>query len=353
METHMARKKRKRHYRKASKPGSPPGLLPTEGKSPARLEVLAFTPEHVHAISPANIKQIAEIEERHDVVWINIDGANDADLLLQLAGRYGLHALSLEDVMNTHQRAKFESFESYNFCVLRMFTNRTDSEQLSIFHSGKTVITIQERAGDGLSPLRKRIENKAGHVRLRGSDYLLYAIIDSILDHYFPILEEIEDQLAALDDEIASENTLSMDTVHRLRRELTDVRKWLRPHREMVSQIQRNENNIRPETQVFLKDCHDHVTQLSEGIDHCLENCNILRDYHFNRASSKANEVMKTLTIISTIFIPLSFLAGVFGMNFQHLPGLDWQYGFAILSLVMLTISGGMLAWFYRRGWFR
>lgn len=347
-------KKRKRGFKKVSTPGSPPGALPQETLRSAKIDILAYSSDRVHSIAPANLSDLPEIESRHDVIWINITGTEDTKLLLELADRYGLHLLSLEDVMNVHQRAKFETFETYNFCVLRMVLSRTASEQLSIFHSGNSIITIQEQEANCLKPLRRRIENKAGQVRMRGSDYLLYAIVDSVLDHYFPVVDEIDSLLADLDEDLLTNvRSLPIDKVHGLRRDSIELRKWLRPHREMVGQMLRSGNNIQPETRVFMKDCDDHVTQLAEGIDHCLETCNILRDFHFNAVSNKTNEVMKTLTIISTIFIPLSFLAGVFGMNFQHLPGLSWRYGFATLSAFMLAIGGGMMAWFYRRGWFR
>jgi magnesium transporter len=235
-----------------------------------------------------------------------------------------------------------------------MLTSRHDSEQLSIFQAGNVVITIQERDGDCLKPLRQRIENSAGLVRTRKSDFLVYALIDSVLDHYFPVLEEFDNLLGEYDDELTlNGGTLPVQEIHQLRRQLVDVRKWLRPHREMIGQILRSETGFKPETLIFVKDCYDHVTQLAEGIEHCLETCSSLRDFHFNAVNNKTNEVMKTLTIISTIFIPLSFLAGVYGMNFSNMPGLQWRYGFAILTLGMLTIGGGMLAWFYRRGWFR
>lgn len=346
--------RRKRGFKKVSIPGSPPGALPAKALHSANLDVLAYSLDKVHSSTLASLTDIPRLENEHDVIWINVTGTQDTKLLLELADRYGLHSLSLEDVINVQQRAKFESYDSYNFCVARMVLSRNDSEQLSIFHSGKSIITIQERDADCLKPLRRRIENKAGQVRMRNSDYLLYAIVDSVLDHYFPILEEIDGSLSDLDDDLLTNvGSLSIKKVHGLRRDLIELRKWLRPHREMVGQLLRCQNNIQAETRIFMKDCDDHVTQLAEGIDHCLETCNILRDFHFNAVSNKTNEVVKTLTIISTIFIPLSFLAGVFGMNFQYVPGLNWRYGFGILTTLMLGIAGGMMAWFYRRGWFR
>ncbi len=319
-----------------------------------KLDMIAYSPDRARVISPARFKDLPGLEAEFDVIWVNVIGIEDTGLVLRLGELFNLHMLSLEDVINVHQRAKCELFENYTYCVVRMLRDRFESEQLSIFHTGKTVITIQEQQGDCLGPLRGRIEKGGGQVRNKSSDYLVYAIIDSVLDHYFPIVEEYSDLLESIDELLIDDRSqVSLHEIHRLRRGLTELRRWLKPHREMVNQMLRGgDARMQPETLVYLRDCYDHVIQLNEAIDVCLETCSGLRDFHFNAVSNKTNEIMKTLTIISTIFIPLSFLAGVYGMNFQFMPGLGWKYGFGMLTLAMLGIGGGMLAWFRRRGWF-
>ncbi len=347
---------RKRKRQKSShshvQPGSAPGTL-SDRNSPATMNVLAYSPTRTHAIKDAGISDLDDVEKEFNVVWIDIIGTEDINLLLQLADRYQLHLLSLEDVTNPNQRGKFESYDKYNYCVLRMFTGRCQSEQLSVFHMERVVITLHAETSDCLQPLRNRIQGSVGHICERSTDYLLYSIIDSVLDHYFPVVAEYDDILTRMDDRLVNrEGALSLREVHQLGRELMDLRKWLRPHREVVSQIMRSENHIHPETMVYLRDCHDHVTQLSEGIDYCFDLCGSLHDFYFNAIGTKTNEIMKTLTFISTIFIPLSFLAGLYGMNFRDMPGLDWQHGFWALSIAMIVIVGLMIAWFRRRGWF-
>lgn len=294
--------------------------------------------------------------DKFDVLWIDVTGVGNLELLHEFARVFNIHSLTLEDVVNVHQRAKLETFAEYQYLVTRMFSqiDSIDSEQLSIFRIGKCVVTFQERAGDCLEPLRERIRHGKGNVRHAGSDYLVYSILDSVIDHYFPVVDSLGERLDAMDEMLMNGRTLSLSEIHHLRSHLLELRRWLRPNREVLNQLIREEDaGISAETRVFLRDCYDHVIQLTEFIETFREVCSDLRDFQISTVSNRTNEVMKTLTIVSTIFIPLSFIAGLYGMNFDYMPELKWQFGYASVLALMGAVSLSFCVWFYRRGWFR
>ncbi|MCL4162136.1 UNVERIFIED_CONTAM: hypothetical protein GTU68_049431 [Idotea baltica] len=227
------------------------------------------------------------------------------------------------------------------------------TEQLSIFQAKNFIVTFQERPGDCLEPLRARIREGKGVIRDNQSDYLVYAILDSVFDHYFPVVDWLGDQLDAQDETLMSGERFYLRDIHRLRSYILELRRWLRPNRELLNQLIRDESpHIFKDTKVFLRDCYDHVIHLQESIESYREVCSDLRDFHMSAVSNKTNEVMKTLTIVSTIFIPLSFLAGLYGMNFEVMPELHWRYSYFVLLAVMASIVVGFFVWFRRRGWF-
>lgn len=296
------------------------------------------------------------------ITWVDVVGI-DSKLLRQIGRRFGIHPLSLEDVVNIGQRAKWEHYENYDYFVMQMVSDVSDdgvyavfyqSEQLSIIHSGNVVITIQQYQGDCLEPLRNRIREDLGFIRRQPSDYLVYAIIDTVIDYYFPVIDRIGEQLDALDAQLMQGTTIPLEQIHAIRGQLLDLGRWLRPCREMINRVLRDEGSWMSDgTRLFLRDCYDHVVQLTETIETCREICSDLRAYHLAAVSNRTNDVMKTLTIVSTIFIPLGFLAGLYGMNFEHMPELRWRWGYFALLATMLLIAGGLIFWFRRRGWFQ
>jgi magnesium transporter len=318
--------------------------------------LIAYNANEVVEETIEDLGKLAQVRQ-HGVVWINVDGLGDSSTLKAIADEFGLHPLAMEDVLNTHQRAKAEEYQNHVYTVARMpgGEDSFETEQLSIFLVGNVLITFQERVGDCLEPVRNRIRKMKGQIRNKSSDYLLYAIIDTVLDHYFPVVEGLTDRLDLIDENMLDNvGAQTMGEIHRLRNELHVLLRYLRPHREMINELRQSRTElIRAETQTFLRDCNDHVIHLQESIDAGRDFCNDLRDYHMNLVSNRTNDVMKTLTIIATIFIPLSFIAGLYGMNFEYIPELKMKYGYFGALGLMGAIAGGLLGWFWYRGWFK
>jgi len=354
----LSKKKFRFKKRKRSKPGLPPGTFATKKKAePTQVQLIAYGEHELTEKPLEDFGELSAICKQHSVVWINVDGLGNADILKTIADEFGLHPLAMEDVLNNHQRAKTEEYQDHVYTVVRMpcGPDTIETEQLSIFLVGSVLITFQERAGDCLEPVRNRIRKGKGQIRSKASDYLFYAIVDTVMDHYFPIVDSLTDRLDVIDENILNNiGTKTMGEIHDLRNELHIILRYLRPHREMINELRQSRTDlIRAETQTFLRDCYDHVIHLQEAIDAGRDFCNDLRDYHMNLVSNRTNDVMKTLTIIATIFIPLSFIAGLYGMNFEYIPELKVRYGYFAALGLMGTIAGGLLIWFWYRGWFK
>ncbi|NNJ25357.1 magnesium/cobalt transporter CorA [Alienimonas chondri] len=321
--------------------------------------------------SPAEIPAFLEA---HPVAWVNVDGLGSAKVLNAVGEIFGLHPLELEDVTHTHQRAKLEEYPDHLFVVADMakpsppepHTDRDHvdgpvfkTEQISLFLGRGWVLTFQEEPGDCLGPVRERLKRKRGRIRDCGADYLFYALIDAILDGYFPVVESLGDRLERLDHEISERIGRGVvGRLHRLRGELLVVRKLLWPHREMTNSLLRDRDLITPATQVFLRDAHDHSQQLLELAETYRELCSDLRDFHYAQVNTRSGEVSKVLTIVGSIFIPLSFIAGLWGMNFDtkyqyNMPELEWAYGYPFALGMMAVIALGLLFFFWRMGWLR
>lgn len=338
--------------------GQPPGLLQQNpNASQPETTIIAFDSTRLVELPWSTLGMARELGKMYDVVWLNIDGLGDAGLLTEIGESFGLHPLSLEDSLNTHQRAKFEDFSNYLYVVLRMPQNplpKLSTEQVSVFLVDNFVITIQEDPGDCLEPLRDRLRKNKGRVRSRKSDYLLYAIIDSVIDAYFPFIDQIGERLDEIEEQIiADEVPLSTSVIHQVRNNVRYLHRILRPHRDMIAEITRTESpHVSAETQTYLKDCFDHLLHLGELTENYRDTCSDLRDFQMSKVTNRTNEVMKTLTIISTIFIPLSFIAGVYGMNFDTMPELHWSLGYFYALGLMGLVAGLFLSWFWYRGWF-
>lgn len=291
-----------------------------------------------------------------DATWIRIEGTPDAAVLSMLGRDFDIHVLSLEDVANTHQRSKVEDYGNYLFIVARIPDFEEGgmlvSEQLSMFLGHGFLVTINEHPGR-LDPIRDRVF--AGHTRIRElrADYLAYTILDTVTDHYFPVIETIGSRLNALDDLIeAAVNHEQRAEIRALRGNLLLLRRFIWPQRDALAALMREHGDlISSATQTYLRDCYDHTVQILEITETYRELCADLRDFHLSEISFRNNEIMKTLTIIATLFMPLSFLAGFYGMNFQHMPELSSPNGYPAVIAIMVTVATGLLFWFYRKGW--
>ena len=345
------------------KPGIPPGTL-MEQPGVRQPEIRVFTYDTAGfeertftALDEFRAFASAQRRERHGKsMWVDVDASGHRATVQVIGEVFELHALALEDVLNGHQRPKTEQYEQFVFVVLRMLDMRDghiDGEQLSLFLGEGFVVTFQERQGDCLDPVRTRIRTANSPLRARGADYLAYSIIDCVIDHYFPLLEEFGDRLDVLEDEILERvQRRTVEGIHCVKRELLHVRRAVWPLRDAIGALQRDEHSlIKQPTRIFLRDCYDHTVRVIDLVENYRELGADLTDMHLTMVSNRMNEIMKVLTIIATIFIPLTFIVGVYGMNFKHFPELDWVWGYPAIWAVMLSVAAGMVVYFWRKGW--
>ncbi|MEW9922303.1 magnesium/cobalt transporter CorA [Marimonas sp. MJW-29] len=307
---------------------------------------------------------MADIEDmRKDfaTVWVDVIQFGDADLISGLGKIFGLHSLALEDAVNTHQRPKVEEYDDQLFVVALMLDAKgsIDTEQVAFFIGEGYVVTFQEKRGDCFENVRDRIRKGTGRIRTASSDYTAYALLDAIVDGYFPALEKSGDTLELLEDHvISSPKPSNITELHHLKRDLLLLRRAIWPHRELFNSLIRDEHPlISKETRLFLRDCYDHTVQLMDIVETYREMASGLIDVHLSSVSMKLNEVMKVLTIVATIFIPLSFIASVYGMNFDretspwNMPELGWYLGYPFALLLMSASAGGLLWYIWKKGW--
>lgn len=350
--------------RRRTLPGTAPGtILPEPTAPPPSITVTHVTPQAVREHRVGGPREIADILKKPGWIWCDVDGVGDPHIIGELAEVFGLHPLALEDVVNTYQRAKVEDYGDVLFVVIRfphvLENGIVESEQISIFLGKNFLLTFQPRPGDAFVPVRNRLQDERSPLRSRGPDYLAYSLIDLAIDHYFPVLDHLAERLETLDDELAiSDPRKMLSEIHDLRRELLYLRRTLWPHRDAVQSLTRDPHpSVSETTRVHLRDCWDHVTALVELTETYRELCADLRDYCASAISNRMNEVMKWLTLIATIFIPLSFIAGVYGMNFDpdvspwNMPELRWYWGYPFSLGLMIIVASIMIWTFYRRGW--
>jgi len=305
-----------------------------------------------------NVEDCGAFKESPGVAWINVDGIHDVSVVETVGKIFAIHPLVQEDILNTNQRPKIEEYDSYLFAVVKMLyeepeTHAIQAEQVSIIVTPKIVISFQERAGDVFNPVRERLRSGKGIVRQRGSDYLAYCLIDAIVDHYYLIIENLEDRILPLEEQVVDDpRPAVMRGMHSLKNDLVFLRRSLWPLREMLARMEREQLPlIRPDTRPFLRDVYDHTIQVIEILESFQEIISGLLDVYLTSISNRMNNIMKVLTIIATIFIPLTFIAGVYGMNFQHMPELAWRWSYPAVWGVMLLVFVGMVIFFKRKKW--
>lgn len=343
-------------------PGSAPGVLAFDpGAYPSKVRTFAYSADRMSEADGVDLGALGKLRAEHDVVWIDIDGLRDIELIAKLGEAFNLHSLALEDAVSTRHRPKAEDYKDTLFVVLRMAATGPDidTEQLSLFVGDGFVLTLQEKPGNGFEAVRERIRNPRSRLRAGGADFLAYALIDTVVDAFFPLLEDMGEQLEDLEiDIMENPQHEHVPEIHRLRRDLLTVRRTVWPMREVLNGLLRDEHPIIGRTtQIFLRDCYDHTIQLMDNVDTNREILGGLIDLHLSAVNNRMNEIMKVLTVIATIFIPLSFVASLYGMNFDplvspwNMPELDWYFGYPAALLLMATMAGGMLIYFRRKGW--
>jgi magnesium transporter len=318
--------------------GLPPGTLvyDREKRVPdVSIRVMDYGPEACQVRRTARIEETFALRDSQTVSWIDIEGLHDTEMLNRLGAHFGLHPLVLEDILNTHQRPKLEEYDDYLFLVVRMLAAGGNgaglhSEQVSIILGRRFVMTLQEIPGDVFDPVRKRVEQGRGRARRMGPDYLVYSLIDSMVDGYFVLLEKIAERIESVEQSIAhAPRPEDLARVHELRRELVYLRRNIWPLRDVVAGLDRTESPlVNDDTRVYLRDLHDHVVQVIESMENFRDVLASLQDLYLSGIGQRTNEVIRVLTVISTIFVPLTFLAGVYGMNFRVLPELEWRWGY-------------------------
>ncbi|MBP6875671.1 MAG: magnesium/cobalt transporter CorA [Candidatus Eisenbacteria bacterium] len=339
--------------------GLPPGTLPPpEAVPPGSVQVgyLQYDPEQVREGS--SLDECLPEKGARPICWINIDGLNDIALLDRLIQHLRVHPLVLEDIVHTHQRPKLEDYDDYLYIVVKMLDydenqNELTAEQMSLVLGPNYVVSIQEFPGDFFDPVRERIRLGKGRSRASGPDYLAYMLIDTVVDHYFGVLEKIGETIEDLEDRLlARADPAQLHEIQILKRQMIVLRRAVWPLREVVSALERADSKlIRRETSVFLRDVYDHTVQAIEAIESFRDVLSGLQDLYLSSVSNRLNQVMKVLTIIATIFIPLTFLAGVYGMNFRWMPELTWKWGYAVIWGVFLAVAIAMVVWFRRKKW--
>jgi len=346
-------------------PGAPKGhegLVAQPGAAAPEFALMAYGPDTIEERPLAHVNDLDTYLGKYPVVWLNIDGLGSADVVRVLGERFGLHRLALEDVLNPPQRPKAETFPGHVFAIARMLSCEAElsSEQLSLFVGEGYVITFQEQpGGDVFNSVRERIRAAKGKIRKAGPDYLAYALLDAVVDAYFPVLENYAERVEELELRILTkpDKTL-MGDLHNLRRDLVGLRRSVWPLRDALAALVRDDATVfLPETRLFLRDCQDHAVQVIDLIESYRELTAALAEVHLESVNNRMNEVMKVLTIIATIFMPLSFIASLYGMNFNYksspwnMPELEWFYGYPFALGLMAVVAGGLLWLFRRKGW--
>ena len=340
------------------RPGTPPGTLVAAGApTPARISVVAYNREGATERPDVGVDDALAAVAPGGVTWINVDGLGDPGVLARLGERFGLHPLALEDVLNVPQRPKVERYDKHMFVVLRtmrLADGEVAEEQVSLFFGAGWLITVQERPdGDCFGVVREAIRQGRGRVREAGADYLAYLIIDSVVDAYFPVIEQFGERIqhlesAAIDDP----NPIVLVQMQRLRHQLLTLRRAVWPMREEIGILQREESDlVAPETRIFLRDVYDHAVQALEIVESLRETAVSVMEVYLSVQNQRLNEIMKVLTVIATLFIPLTTIASIYGMNFKHMPELEWRYGYAWALGLMLVTALAMLGFFKRKGW--
>ncbi|MHC4503323.1 MAG: magnesium/cobalt transporter CorA [Planctomycetota bacterium] len=346
----------------SEKAGLPPGQLVHIGRKWAavpKVSIIDYDKDKVEQKKTATIAKCAPYKDKPTVTWISVEGVEDTRTLRKIGEAFDLHPLTMEDIVNTHQRPKLEDYGHYVFVVLKMLRSDLDTDQrvratqVSLVMGKGFVISFQEGGGNVLDPVRERIQRNKGPIRSQGADYLLYALVDAITDSYFTILEGLGEKMDTLEERLlADPSPVMLRFIQGTKRDLILLRRSIWPLRDVVASITRGGSDLVEEsTHVYLRDVHDHSMRLVDHIETNRERLAGMLDIYLSSVSNRMNAVMKVLTIIATIFIPLSFFAGVYGMNFRNMPEYGWKYGYAAFWAVMLAIVIGMMVFFKRRKW--
>ncbi|HQO58722.1 MAG TPA: magnesium/cobalt transporter CorA [Candidatus Omnitrophota bacterium] len=345
--------------KKSKNIGLPPGTIVANGAVPGDVEItlIDYSPHHCQEKQVRNVEECFPFKASPSITWINLEGM-DPFLIQSLNEHFQIHPLVSEDIVHSGQRPKMEVHDQYIFIVLKMIyfqggTADIVDEQVSLLLGPGYVISFQEKPGDVFDLIRTRIREGKGRIRGQGADYLAYCLLDAIVDNYFLILEKREEALENLEDAILDESGPDiLQDMHQFKKEIIYLKKQVWPLREVISGLQRNESSlVTASTQVYLRDLYDHTIQVIESIESFRDMIIGMHDIYLSRISNRLNEIMKVLTMFSAIFIPLTFVAGVYGMNFQYMPALNWRWGYVGVLGLMAGMAVGMIIYFKNKKW--
>jgi magnesium transporter len=344
------------------KTGLPPGAIIHIGErrtEAVRLTLVSYDPEQFKEKELGTVEEAFPFRDRPAVTWLNVDGLHRTDIVEKVGEVVGLHPLLLEDIVTTGQHPKMEDFGDYIFVTMKTLhyneaTGTVEAEQMSLILGAGYVMTFQEKASDIFKPVLERLRSGKGRLRSAGADYLAYALMDAVVDGYFTVLEKTGEKIESVEDDLVTAPDRSeLQQIQALKREMLFLRRSVWRLREVLSCLDRGESSLIQEpTRIFFKDIYDHVIQVIDTVETYRDMLSGMLDIYLSSVSNRLNEVMKVLTIIATIFIPLTFVAGVYGMNFKHMPELDWKLGYPMALLIMSAIAAVMLVYFRRKKWF-
>lgn len=350
-----------RTRKRSKKSGLPPGTLIHIGEKKAekaRITLIDYDESHFREKDVKEVKECFPFKDEPAVTWINVDGLHEVDIIENIGKYFDVHPLLLEDIVTTEQRPKLEDFENYILVILNMLDynvneGRINSEQVSLILGRNFVISFQEREGDIFNPVRERLRKEKSKIRKMGADYLAYSLIDAIVDNYFIILEKLGEKIEELEEELVTNPTQrTLKTLHNFKREMIFLRKSVWPLREVVGGLERGESLlIKDTTRIYLRDVYDHTIQVMDTVETFRDMLSGMLDIYLSSISNRMNEIIKVLTVIATIFIPLTFIAGVYGMNFRYMPELVWRWGYPAVWFVMVFVALLMLVYFRKKRW--
>ena len=352
----------KKKKKASMKIGMPPGSMIYVGEQKVEKIKITLTEYDNTEVESCEINSVEEVEPYTDtpgVTWVNVCGLHETEIIKQIGDKFNIHPLILEDILNTESRPKLEITDDYIFIVMKLLNynpeERTlDSEQVSFILGKNFVFSFLEKNDSIFNPVKERIQNQSGRLRKSGCDFLFYTLMDIVVDNYYLVLEKTDDEIGLLDDALVNNPEKDLiKSIHGLKRQLIALRKNTWPLRELFTQLIREESElIKETTEPFLRDLLDHTIHITESVDSFRETANTLMDTYLSLASNKMNEVMKVLTVIATIFIPLTFIVGIYGMNFNYMPELEWPWAYFAVWGVMVAVVVVMIIYFRKKNWF-
>lgn len=346
--------------KRSKKAGLPPGTLVHIGKKRSekiRIRLINYDESSFFDKETEAAEEYCAARASTGITWVNVDGIHQTELFQKIGDCFGLHPLVLEDIMNTDQRPKMENFGDYVYIVMKMLSingqGEIVAEQVSLILGQNFVLSFREQKSDIFEPIVERIKSGKGFIRKAGADYLAYALLDAVVDRYFVVLEKREEEIDALEEEVVINATpRTLQRIHKLRRELIFLRKAILPFRSVIAELERGESPFFEKTsRIYLRDIYDHTIHIIDTLETFRDLAAGLLDIYLSSVSNRMNSVMRILTVIATIFMPLTFLAGVYGMNFKHMPELEWRWGYPAALLLMAAVGISMQVYFRKKKW--